>query len=399
MDLPLLQWLEKYTFPTESRFSDLEFARNVYSKSVRRHLRNGTTFACYFATIHNSAAKVLVDVIADAGQRAFVGKVSMDRNSPDFYIEETKKGLEDAEEFVRFVISRSEVGREFIARVDSNSARAAAAHESTPFPENGSPDTLLNQRDSPLILPCITPRFVPTCTEAMMRGLSIFSRKYGVPLQSHLSESIGEIEWVKSLHPSCESYTDVYLRFGSLHRAAFMAHCVHSDKREREVLKETGTGVIHCASSNFMLESGIMDARVYVGEGLKVALGTDVAGGYSASMLDALRQTIIASKCHVIAHKKSASRDSVAESYAAISYKEAFHLATVGGAEVLGMGDVIGNFNPQKQLDCLIVDYEVSGSPLDIFGTESVLEKFQKFLFLGDDRNITSVFVNGRQVV
>ena len=101
MDLPLLQWLEKYTFPTESRFSDLEFARAVYSKSVRRHLRNGTTFACYFATIHNSAAKVLVDVIAEAGQRAYVGKVSMDRNSPDFYIEETNKGLEDAEEFVR----------------------------------------------------------------------------------------------------------------------------------------------------------------------------------------------------------------------------------------------------------------------------------------------------------
>ncbi len=159
-----------------------------------------------------------------------------------------------------------------------------------------------------------------------------------------------------------------------------------------------GTGVIHCASSNFMLESGIMDARVYVNEGLKVALGTDVAGGYSASMLDCIRQTIIASKCQVISQKKQMSQDSIG-TYAALSYKEAFHLATVGGASVLGMGEVLGNFLPQKQLDCLIVDFEVAESPVDIFGTENILEKFQKFLFLGDDRNIISVYVNGKQVV
>ncbi len=103
-----------------------------------------------------------------------------------------------------------------------------------------SADTLLNRQNTPLILPCITPRFVPTCTEKMMRGLSGFSRKYGLPLQSHLSESIGEIAWVKSLHPECEDYTDVYKRFGSLHSASFMAHCVHSDPHERQVLKETG---------------------------------------------------------------------------------------------------------------------------------------------------------------
>jgi cytosine/adenosine deaminase-related metal-dependent hydrolase len=668
MDLPLLAWLEKYTFPCEARFGDINFARAAYEKSIRRHLKCGTTFAAYFATIHNSGGKVLVDIINKVGQRAFVGKVSMDRNSPDFYIEETVRGCQDAEEFARYVLSMTPIGATYLAAVDNNatlttatllaqsrnsanrppslsrgnsttnsSAGARDANGVTPtasgtkrprsvstgdddesffaqrapgssaglsnstpggsvswndlasagetpqgkpsassnsnnissaadtssprqvdssrpsgparpraisdmemyggfeedeyyqsgdfqppaprFPRisgsnmgppsappsankyaglsNGSNGagayitataqdsdtavtTLLNKAYTPLVLPCITPRFVPTCTGDMLAALGRIAAKYGLPVQSHLSESVNEIAWVKELHPECENYASVYQKYGLLNEHCIMAHCCHSDAAERQLLAHTGTSIVHCASSNFSLDSGVLDVHGCIDQGIKVGLGTDVAGGYSPSMLDALRQSIIASKVILFdsrgdlgSHKSfttpasAAGTDSaaiavpaetamdvttppaveapsvpavnsaseldsataVAVSTAAssapgetnilgesviipvatpasktrrtrtLSYKEAFHLATVGGACALGMGDVVGNFLPGKKLDCLVIDPAVRNGPFDCFDGEGPSEWFQKFLFLGDDRNIVSVFVDGRQVI
>lgn len=471
MDLPLLDWLQTYTFPCEARFADLEFARIAYEKSVRRHLKYGTTFASYFATIHNSAAKVLVDVVATLGQRAHVGKVSMDRNSPPFYIEETDAGCDEVEDFARHVLSLTKAGRQFLTSVDGKDpiAPSSAKNEQGdlfPFSLQQT-DTLLNKVYAPLVMPCVTPRFVPTCSEKMMQRLGEISRKYGLPVQSHLSESPGEIAWVASLHPDCETYADVYRKYGLLHAGSYMAHCCHSGLEERQILKAHNTGVVHCASSNFMLSSGVMDVRRFVTEGIKVAIGTDVAGGYSPSMLDAIRQSFVASKCKDIAHQDdlrrceaaalevanrrqatsigdnnesssnnrndnniketshemhkpldpltdgtsisdqdeaaaeeiSTASSVLAARYKSLTYKEVFYLATQGGADVLGMGDVVGNFKVGKKLDCLVVDIMKQDGPIDTFGKEDLLEKFQKFLFLGDDRNIVSVYVDGRKVI
>lgn len=604
MDLPLLAWLEKYTFPCEARFADTAFARDAYAKSIRRHLKCGTTFAAYFATIHNSGGKVLVDVIREVGQRAFVGKVSMDRNSPDFYIEETVRGCEDAEEFARYVLSQTSVGAVFVASVDAQvpvtgdellahatyndipalggdesqgdsasfrafhgvtpsssgvkrprsvsmgeedgisrlsprpartsaveespllhavsgnsygssssnvgssrvnngtrsralseySADNAAAVASPPVPPTSTlpartprisfaPDTpggenaavfalnrpatvttLLNSSFTPLVMPCVTPRFVPTCSSAMLSALGRIAHKYGLPVQSHLSESVNEIAWVKDLHPESEGYAAVYLDHGLLHEHCVMAHCCHSDHAERQLLAACSAAVVHCPSSNFTLESGVLDVHSFLEDGVKVGLGTDVAGGYSPSMLDAIRQSIIASKVvlfesrgdlvpklpppatevvvdntttaspavgaaaegnntavetssaggvsqeaggsTVTTSESADNSDAAAKSahYTApkkrtLSYKEAFHLATVGGAEALNMGNVVGNFVPGKKLDCLVVDPFVANGPFDCFDGEGPLEWFQKFLFLGDDRNIVAVFVDGRQVI
>eukprot|EP00599_Poterioochromonas_sp_BG-1_P014386 CAMPEP_0173162778 /NCGR_PEP_ID=MMETSP1105-20130129/19519_1 /TAXON_ID=2985 /ORGANISM="Ochromonas sp., Strain BG-1" /LENGTH=617 /DNA_ID=CAMNT_0014082691 /DNA_START=170 /DNA_END=2023 /DNA_ORIENTATION=+ len=506
MDLPLLQWLEKYTFPCEAKFRDEAFARLAYEKSIKRHLKCGTTFASYFATIHLNACKVLVDVINEVGQRAHVGKVSMDRNSPDFYIEETEEGGEAAEEFVQYVLSQTEVGRKLLFSTSTSiPARATRAVSfssnidlvqynppsyelSTPAESHGrkrvravslmseedlsivtkedkrlktSPvtttssddsvmqfvnieeelshpptPTLLNRQDTPLIIPCITPRFVPTCTKDIMQRLGEIAKKYGLPVQSHMSESVNEIAWVAELHPECDTYAGVYEQYGLLHEKAYMAHCCHSSKEEREILRKTGASAVHCASSNFMLSSGVMDVRQFLEEGIKVALGTDVAGGYSPSMLDALRQAVIASRVKGFEYKKmmkeqeqerevvdssrlspsesgddaslssvsspstpSSSSALVEKDYKSLNYVEAFHLATVGGAEVLGMGDVVGNFMVGKKLDCLIIDVHHEDSPIDIFEHESSSEHFQKFLFLGDDRNIAHVFVDGKCVI
>ncbi len=447
MDLPLLQWLEKYTFPCEAKFSDGDFARFAYEKSIQRHLKCGTTFASYFATIHLEACKIMVEILNKVGQRAFVGKVSMDRNSPDFYREDTYEGCEKAEEFVQFVLSQTEVGRDFMEQVLSKmvsveSSKLTTITESnvgvqSSFPIeiehdvasvttttepaskedsiteellNYSNDsdieytglTLLNKPNSPIVLPCITPRFVPTCTGHIMHALGKIAAKYGLPIQSHMSESVNEIEWVNELHPDCPTYADCYERHGLLNDRSYMAHCCHSTEEEMEVLKRSGASVVHCASSNFMLSSGVMDVRLFLEKGIRVSIGTDVAGGYSPSMLDAIRQTVVASRVKGFEHKfftPNCYKTDVVKEYNSLSYLEVFHLATVGGAEVLGFGDIVGNFAVGKKLDCLVVDVHVTNSPIDTFEHETYFDHFEKFLFLGDDRNIVNVFVNGRQVI
>lgn len=367
MDLPLLQWLETYTFPSEAKLADLGHARKVYSKAVQRHLRNGTTCCAWFATLHLEASKVLVDVLREHGQRAHVGKVSMDWNSPDYYVEDTEQGLKDVESFVDYV-------------------------------QSTSPPSALSDP----VIATVIPRFVPSCTSEMMYGLAAISHRHCLPVHSHLSESPAEIAWVKELHPDCESYAGVYAKHNLLHERSYMAHCCHCCPTDRAFLRDFKAGVVHCPSSNFMLKSGVLNVRRMLNEDLKVGLGTDVAGGYSSSMLDALRQAMIASRVSSFAKPSDGTADGsdavTAECLQPLSYAEAFHLATVGGAQVLGLSDKIGNFVPGKQFDALVVDPAAERGPIDLIGGESVLDVFEKFLFLGDDRNIQEVFVQGRRV-
>ena len=242
-----------------------------------------------------------------------------------------------------------------------------------------------------------------------------------------MSESVNEILWVNELHPDCPTYASVYEKYNLLNNKTYMAHCCHSSIEEMSILAQTGCSAVHCASSNFMLSSGVMDVRMFLNNNIKVAIGTDVAGGYSPSMLDALRQTIIASRVKSFHHLNVVSQQTETETetetsnvstkstksitsidsnisissidYESLNYSEAFHLATVGGAEVLGMGKVLGNFEINKKLDCLIIDLECYDTPIDLFGTETLLQKFEKYLFLADDRNIMNVYVDGKKVI
>ena len=429
MDLPLLQWLETYTFPCEAKFADTDHARRVYSKAVRRSLSFGTTFSSWFATIHLDASKALVDVVRVHGQRAHVGKVSMDRNSPKFYVEkDTRAALRDVEAFVDYVHDTNK------AAEDAEEAAVGVLGRS-----RGSGGSSGTKRE-PLVTPSIIPRFVPTCSSEMMRGLGNISRtraavvaadsqqqqqqqpqdlisatgaapsfstlprhKSLLPVHSHLSESPAEISWVKDLHPDCATYADVYKSHGLLHERSYMAHCCHCCPTERGLLRAMGCGMVHCPSSNFMLKSGVMDVRSALNEGSKVALGSDIAGGYSSNILDAMRQAIIASRVCSFHPPETQGQDSSGvtggSEYTPLTYAEVFHLATVGGAEVLGMGNELGNLRPGMQFDALVVDPAARGGPIDLFGGESTLERFEKFLFLGDDRNVEQVFVNGIRVM
>nr|CCA23957.1 guanine deaminase putative [Albugo laibachii Nc14] len=346
MHLPLLEWLQAYTFPCEAAFSNIQYAREMYSECVRRLLRVGTTTCSYFGTTHLKASKVLVDVIEEVGQRAFIGKVNMDRNGTQQLTEDTEESIQSTRAFVEYVMKKKNA----------------------------------------LLTPVLTPRFVPSTSSKLMIALGTLSREYNPPLriQSHLSESQREVEWVRELHPECSSYTQVYDHHGLLHERSYMAHCIWCSDKERALLAQRQSGVIHCPNSNFSLKSGILNVRQLLDVGIKVGLGTDIAGGYAVSMLDAIRQSIIASK--VVAMQSE-------NVFKALSYEEAFFLATLGGAHVLGVGDIIGNFDIGKDFDALVIDVGSIRAT-----SSSVLDRFQQFLFLGDDRAISQIFVKGKPV-
>eukprot|EP01132_Coremiostelium_polycephalum_P000862 gene862-1076_t len=347
-ELPLLKWLEKYTFPVESQFKDLEFAKNVYTKVVNRTLRNGTTTCCYYATIHVPASLLLGNIVGEMGQRGFIGKVCMDRHSPEYYVETTANSIKDTEEFV----------------------------------------SAIHSLKNPLVQPIITPRFAPSCTDELLHALGGIANRDKLMIQSHVSENKDEVAWVRSLYPHIETYTEVYKHHGLLNERSIMAHAVHLDDHEISLFKSTGAGIAHCPVSNFTISSGCLDVRRVLANEIKLGLGTDISGGYSPSILHVIRDTI---KC-------SNSRFFNDDKHTPLTFEEAFYLATVGGSKVVGLEDKIGNFQVGKEFDAQVIDPFSTDSPFDVFQADTIKDIFQKFIFLGDDRNVNSVYVKGKQI-
>jgi len=356
-NIPLLDWLNTFTFPFESRCKELDWARTVYNAVVGRTLRAGTTTAVYFATLHNEASLELARICDEKGQRAFVGRVSMDRNSPDFYIEKsTEAAIADETRFVEDMLARK----------------------------------------SEIVAPIITPRFVPTCTVPLMTALGKLADKHHLLVQSHVSENLNEIAWVGDLHPECKSYTEVYDHYGLLTERTLLAHGVHLTDEELALLASKKGSIVHCPLSNFSLTSGVCPIRRLIGANVRVALGTDICGGANPSMLDAMKQAIIASQVTFIHAQESVPKP--AELPKPLGWREALYLATRAGADVVGLSKSIGYFAPGMQFDALIIDPHAKDGSFDLFGWESPEQVAEKFIIAGDDRNITTVFVHGRKV-
>ena len=351
---PLLEWLNEFTFPFEAKCKELEWAQKVYNAVVARTLRAGTTTAVYFATLHNEASLELARICDEKGQRAFVGRVSMDRNSPDFYVEK--------------------------------STEAAVADE-TRFVED------MLARQSAIVAPIVTPRFVPTCTPELMAALGKLADAHGLLVQSHVSENGNEIAWVKDLHPECSSYTDTYAHYGLLSARTLLAHGVHLTDDELALLARTHSTIVHCPLSNFSLTSGVCPLRRLLAAHVRVALGTDVCGGASPSLLDAMKQAIVASQVAFIRAQEAGT-----PAPAPIGWREALYLATRAGADAVGLGSTVGHLAPGMQFDALVVDPHAQDGCFDLFGWESPEQVAEKFIIAGDDRNISAVFVHGRQV-
>ncbi|KAF2724592.1 guanine deaminase [Polychaeton citri CBS 116435] len=356
----LLDWLNTYTFPLESSFSDLANAGRIYKRVVSRTLSHGTTTACYYATVHVPATNLLADICKEKGQRAFVGRVCMDQMSPDYYRDESVDSAIEA-------------------------SRACIQHVKEIDPGND------------IITSIITPRFALSCSTEAMKRLGDLHRETGVPCQTHISENPKEIELVREVFPECSSYADVYDKAGLLTPKMILAHAVHLSKDERALIKKRETKISHCPASNTALTSGAAKVRELMNDGITVGLGTDVSGGYTPSMLAEAREAIFTSR-----HRAMLDGDE-----AKLSTEEVLYLATRGGAKVVGLEERIGGFEVGKDWDAQMVSivgvdssldlYQTVG-PVEIFGGESWDDKVAKWLYTGDDRNTAAVWVKGRLV-
>ncbi|KAI0975663.1 hypothetical protein F4678DRAFT_276850 [Xylaria arbuscula] len=353
----ILDWLSKYTFVNEARFSDPEYARRVYASCVDGFLQQGITTASYYGSIHTEATNILADLCLEKGQRAFVGKCNMNRDAPDYYRDTTvERSLHETKECL--------------------------AHMRKIDPEGK------------LIKYVLTPRFAITCEDDLLAGLGEIAKSNpDLPIQTHFNEAEQEMSFTKKLFPTFENEVDLYDHFGLLTKRSILAHCCYVSEYELQRLKDLECGVAHCPISNMTVGGGFMAApvREFLRQDIKVGLGTDSGGGFSSSILDAMRQALVASNAREV---MSQGKDK------GLSISEVFYLATLGGARVCCLEEKIGNFAVGKEFDALLIDSK-SSAP----GVMTMIEEhdtidiiFDKFIMTGDDRNIKKAFVCGRQV-
>ncbi|GAA5969899.1 hypothetical protein JCM11641_008078 [Rhodosporidiobolus odoratus] len=367
----LLDWLSNVTFPAEAEFSDPVYARRAYEGVVEKVINSGTTTCCWYGTLHQTT-KILAAVCHRRGQRAFVGKCNMDRNSAEYYQEESARhSLADTEDFVSFV--RSRCTSPLLASSPLSSAKRKPLSSS-------------------LVQPILTPRFAISCSDELLAGLGqMMDRDETLPCQTHLCENPSEIEYTKSLFPFASSYTQVYDHFRLLRPSTILAHCVHLTPPELSLIKHRNSGISHCPSSNFNLRSGTAKVAEMLDQGIKVGLGTDVSGGVSLGILSAIRAASFASKTIVFQARDSATPSTSAPAPAPsssslptgeqedpgevlspspdavprppnffshsghLSVPTLFYLATLGGAQVCNLEDNVGNFQVGKEFDAVLV--------------------------------------------
>lgn len=362
----LLDWLNNFTFPLEQSFENLEIANEVYNKLVRKTLNFGTTTATYFATIHLEATKLLAKICLDLNQRSFIGKVCMNQNSPDYYIEsDAKESINNTIELIEYIENDlTALGNDI----------------------NKSNDD--KQKVDPLVKPIITPRFAPSCTDNLLFELGNLSKLTNLPIQTHLSENFDEINWVKNLFPQYENYTDVYDQNGLLSDKTVLAHCIHLSDDEINLIKLRNSGIAHCPISNSCLASGECPVRKLLNCNIKLGLGTDVSAGYNCNILDTARHAHMVSRHLAMKQKTSVDKENVK-----LSITECLYLATMGGANVLSLQDKIGSFEIGKKFDTLLINL----NNIDLFDNQVNDASFlDKWFFNGDDRNVSKVWVNGK---
>ncbi len=344
IDLTLLDWLNTYTFPVESKYKDISYAREKYRDFIDELKKSPSTRFVIFGSIDYKSTLILSELMEESKLVSYIGKVNMDRNSPDFYIEDSTESLEDTIKFIEEIKDRS--------------------YKNT--------------------YPIITPRFIPSCTEKLLDNLGKLAKKYELKIQSHLSENKSEIAWVKDLMPEAKTYAhayDKYDLFGSTN-PTIMAHCVYSNDQERALMKERGVFIAHCPSSNMNLKSGIAPVRTYLQEGQNIGLGTDVAAGSTLSIFRIMTDAIQNSKLYNIY---------VNEKKDPLSLEEAFYLASLGGGSFFGK---VGSFDYGYEFDALVIDDKRYNKDDNL----EITSRLEKTAYLSEDRDIIAKFVRGKSI-
>ena len=352
MDLELMDWLNRYTFPEEEKYEDLEYAEKAYGMFVDAMKNGATTRSCIFATCHRYATELLMRLMEESGLISYVGKVNMDREASEALTEESA----DISAYTTFGWI------------------------------NATKDRFKYTK------PILTPRFIPCCTDKLMEELREIQMAYGIPVQSHLSESPGEIDFVKFLRPDNPFYGDSYNEYDLFGKnddintdvKTVMAHCVWSTDEEVELMRKNGVFVAHCPASNMNLTSGIAPIRKYLDLGLNIGLGSDVAGGHSDSIFRAITDAIQVSKMYF---------RMVDEEYKPLIFSEAFYLATKGGGEFFGK---VGSFETGYEFDAIIMDDTLLPHPQSL----NLAERMERAVYLGlDDKGVIAKFVAGNKII
>ena len=344
MDMQLLDWLNTYAFKEEGKYRDLEYAKKQYSKFVSDVKNSATTRLSIFATLHKDATIMLMDMLEEAGIKAYVGKVNMDRNSPEFLTEDTLKSKEDTIEWLE--------------------------------------DTKDRYKN---IKPILTPRFIPSCTDNLMEEIKQINNIYNIPVQSHLSENKSEIEWVAELHPDTKNYAEAYDKYNLFgkNNKTIMAHCVHCPDDELELIKQNNVVVAHCPQSNANLTSGIAPIKNMLSMGINVGLGSDIAAGSSLSIFRAMSDAVQVSKL----------RESLTgQKNQTLTLTEVFYLGTKGGGKLFGD---VGSFEKGYEFDAVVLNDKSFGDNSDF----NLKERLERIIYLSDDRNIVAKYVAGNKII
>jgi guanine deaminase len=337
----LLDWLENYTFPTEGRFSDPAHAQEVAEFFLDELVRNGTTTAMVFCSVHRASVQAFFQAAAARRMRMVAGKVLMDRNCPEYLRDSPAAGERDSRELLEAWHRRER------------------------------------------LLYAITPRFAVTSSEAQLESAGRLARDFPDALiHSHLAENLEEVAWVKRLFPHARSYLDVYDRYGLLRERAIYAHCIHLDQTDRARMARSGASAAFCPSSNLHLGSGLFDMAAADEAGMLFSIATDVGGGSSFSMLRTL----------------GAAYNVAQLSHQYLSPLRAFYLATLGGARALGVDGEVGRFTVGAEADFIVLDLRATVLIARRTARSPTLaEKLLVLMTLGDDRVVSRTYVLGRE--
>ena len=336
----LLDWLNRYAYPVEQKFADAVHAAEVADFFVDELLRNGTTTALVFATVHPQSVDAIFDKALQQNMRLLAGKVLMDKNCPEELRDDAQSGYTDS-----------------LALIKKWHGKGRLSY-------------------------AITPRFAVTSSEEQLAEAGRLASEHpDVYVHTHLAEDDDEVEFIAKQFPWSASYLDVYEHFGLVRERSVFAHCLHLDDRDRESLSEHGGAIAFCPTSNLFLGSGLFDLRSANDKGIRVGLGTDVGGGTSLSVLRT------ASEAYKVLHLRGQT----------LPPFDALYLATLGAARALYLEDKIGNFEPGKEADFVVLDSKATPiTARRLSKSDDVAEKLFALIMLGDDRSVMATYLMGK---
>jgi guanine deaminase len=338
----LLEWLNRYTFPTERKFEDPEHARRVARAFYDELLRNGTLCALIFSTIHREATDIFFEEAERRGFRGIIGKTMMDRNAPDYLLDTPRQAYEDSRALLEKWHGRG------------------------------------------LLRYAITPRFAPTSTPAQLEAAGQLKHEFpDAWVHTHISENRNEVAWVQELFPEAAEYADVYDRYGLLSERTVLAHGVWLTAEELDLLSRRGTRIAHCPNSNLFLGSGLFPLHRVLAAGVIVGLGSDIGAGTTPSLFNAMADAYKVQQVQNVS----------------LSPFHLWYLATLGGARALTLDAETGSLEAGKSADFLVLD--LSATPLLAMRTgraTSLEDLLAGLIFMGDDRAVERSFIAGQCV-